>query len=432
MKELVRGLLVALLLIWWIGCPMSGPSDEGVAPGESETGIWYVSATAEKGGNGRSWAQPFRHPQEAVNAAGYGEAVKVSEGMYGPWTGNPDGAVVVMKPGVELYGGYHLVDGQVVQRNPGNYPSELWGASYGELESDWLQAVHIVLGASDSRLDGFTIVEGNTCLDPGGSDLYAGSLDNPDYWGAAMWNDGVEKLRVHDCRFAHNQAEVGGGALFNVESQVDVTKCQFWFNVAWRDVGGGADPGCYGGAIAARGGTLRIENSLFVSNSAGTVLGADGWGGAIAALPGAEIRVTHCTFCGNDAEHGYTLYDAPEGPGEGLGGIEVMGSILWRQSVDAAISHIEAEHPIEVSYSDVQLHDSLAVYPGTGNINEDPLFEGGTYPALDNYRVKFTSPCTDGVPAEDSLFDDLVGSVRNGADGWVQMGALENPKGSDL
>lgn len=428
MKRIAGGVLVALSLLWWIGCPMGGPSDEGDAPDEGEAQIWYVSAAVAPGGNGQSWVTAFAHPQRAINAAGYSEVVKVSEGAYGPWPGNPDSAVIHMKPGVELYGGYHIVDGQSVGRDTLGHASQLRGLSFGEDETGWLQSVHIVIGASNARLDGFTIVEGNTCLDPSGGDLYSGNLEDPGFWGAGMWNESVEELRVHDCRFVQNQAEVGGGAMFSDESQVDITKCQFWFNVAWRDIDAGDDPACYGGAIAARKGILRIENSLFVANAAGTeILGTEGWGGAIAALPGASVRVTQCTFCDNDSAHGYSLYDAAEEAGQELGSISVKGSIFWSESIEETISHIQAELPVQVSYSDLQLYEGQAVYPGTGNINEDPQFKGGNLVSLDNFRVQFTSPCTDGVPTEESLFDDLAGDIRNGADGWVQMGALENP-----
>jgi len=421
----VRGgsILIVLLTLWWAGCPMSGPSDEGDAPDESETRIWYVSASAPDGGNGESWDKAFHHPQRAVNAAAYGEAVKVAEGVYGPWPGNLDNAAVEMRPGVEMYGGYHIVDGQLLGRDPETHVSELRGVSYGEDENISLQSVHIVIGASDTRLDGFSIVEGNTCLDPGAADLYGGSLDDPDYWGAGMWNNSVEKLRIHNCRFVGNQAEVGGGAVFNDDSQVDITRCQFWYNVAWRDVPVGGDPVCYGGAIAARSGTLRLENSLFVANSAGTLLDTDGWGGAISALPEASLRILHCTFASNNAEHGYALYDAAEAPGQKPAGISADASIFWNQSFDPAISQIEAT--ADVSYSDVQL-DGSAVYAGSDNINEDPEFKGGTFPGVDSFRLQLSSPCFNVVPAWLSVFDDLTGDIRNGADGWVQMGALEN------
>ena len=207
MKQIVKSILIACAALLWIGCPMGGPSDEGDAPGEGEAHIWYVSAAAADGGDGQSWQRAFRHPQRAVNAAGDGEVIKVSEGAYGPWPGNPDSAVIHMKPGVELYGGYRIVEGQSVGRDTLGHSSDLWGVSYGEDESDWLRSVHIVLGASNARLDGFTIVEGNTCLDAMGGDLYSGNLENPEFWGAGIWNNSVEKLRVHDCRFARNQSE---------------------------------------------------------------------------------------------------------------------------------------------------------------------------------------------------------------------------------
>lgn len=101
-----------------------------------------------------------------------------------------------------------------------------------------------------------------------------------------------------------------------------------------------------------------------------------------------------------------------------------MNSILWRYSISNGSVHIDHASALNVSYSDVQMTaDDDEVYPGMGNINQDPEFQGYYY-RLDGD----SSPCLNRVPSSLAPEDDIYDEIRGqDGDGFVQMGAVEDP-----
>ncbi len=427
----MRAVFVAAIIGPLLLCacsPMVGPN-EGDAPRENQATIWYVDERAPPGGDGTSWATAVTHPQLAVNAARANEVVKVAQGVYFPWNENDGNAVIAMKAGVEVYGGYCVEDGEMMSRDPLSYPSMLVGS--GEMAAG-RESKHVVLGASNAMLDGFVISDGMATLETSDLSDYADPTANSDPWGGGMLNESVRNLVVQNCDFRFNFAEAGGGAICNVDSTVYVKRCQFWLNQALRvaHTDPAAEPGHYGGTIAVFDGYLELVNSLFVSNNAGSSgdTFVEGYGGVLATRADGDATVVNCTCSGGYADHGLMLYDDPTDDGA----IELRNSILWSglQHHDM-IRRIDPEDFDNVSYSNVELLHEQPSYSGPGNINQDPEFYFSTDPSApmswSRLRIPEFHLCCNAVPVDTAPRLDFTGFPRNGGDGWVQMGALEEP-----
>ena len=405
--------------------PMVGP-DEGGAPSENDAGIWYVDERAPPGGDGTSWATAFVHPQQAVDAAAADEAVKVAQGVYFPWSENEGNAVIAMKARVEIYGGYYVESGEMMLRDPLSYPSMLVGS--GEMAIG-RESKHIVLGASNALLDGFEVSDGMATLETSDLSDYADPTEHSDPWGAGMFNESVRNLVVQNCNFRTNVAEAGGAAICNVDSTVYVRRCQFWLNTSDRLAAGAPDagPGNYGGAIAVWDGSLELVNSLFVRNSASIhVSDVEGYGGVLATRADGDADVVNCTCSGGYADYGLMLYDEPDDDGE----IVLKNSILWSGAHDT-IRRIDPADFDNVSYSNVELIDGQRSYSDPETLSQNPEFYYTTVqdaPWLwSSFRIPEFGPCCNAVPAGEAPLLDFTGSIRNGGDGSVQMGALEEP-----
>ncbi len=425
MRAVIVAAVVGSLLL--SACsPMVGP-DEGGAPSENEAGIWYVDERAPPGGDGTSWATAFVHPQLAVDAAQADEAVKVAQGVYFPWSENEGNAVIAMKAGVEVYGGYYVESGEMMLRDPLSYPSMLVGS--GEMAIG-RESKHVVLGASNALLDGFEIRDGVATLETSNLSDYADPTEHPDPWGGGMLNESVRNLVVQSCDFRSNEAQAGGAAICNVDSTVYVRRCQFWENTSWRLAVGepDAEPGHYGGAIAVWDGSVELVNSLFLSNWASIESSevVEGYGGVLATRADGDAEIVNCTCAGGYADYGLMLYDDPTDDGE----IELQNSILWSGSHDT-IRRIDPEDFDNVAYSDVELIAGQPSYSGPGNLNQNPEFYYTTDPLApwtwESARIPAFGLCCDAVPAGEAPLLDFTGSIRNGGDGWVQMGAIEEP-----
>jgi predicted outer membrane repeat protein/parallel beta-helix repeat protein len=231
------------------------------------------------------------------------------------------------------------------------------------------------------------------------------SENSAGHHGGGMCHSG-DSLTVTNCTFSENSAMGGGGGGISIWSSGTITNCTFSENSAHGYPSGGGG-GMYNGGYSS----LIVTNCTFSKNST-----KYGKGGGI-SNGYSSLIATNCTFSENSA-------------GNYGGGIYASGTvtncICWNDSPD------EIHGSATVTYSNVQ-----GSYPGTGNIDADPLFLD---PWNDDYHLSYASPCIDAgdiyapsLPSKDFEGDPrifsgngkgyLVGSPPSGA--IVDMGADE-------
>jgi hypothetical protein len=211
--------------------------------------------------------------------------------------------------------------------------------------------------------------------------------------GISFDNSSITVFTVTHSTFSKN----GGGGMEGWNGSVVVDHCYFYKNTGWGGYGGGMDcviqdgtvTHCifeenganWGGGISAWALNFKVTHCDFYNNSAYEGGGIDSCttvsnctfygnsaqqGGAI----GVSDQVTNCTFYGNTAQSGGGIYD----------GGTVTNCILWENQPDQITSG-------SVNYCCVQ-----GGYPGTGNIDSDPLFVD---PNNGDFHLLYTSPCRD-------------------------------------
>jgi hypothetical protein len=239
---------------------------------------------------------------------------------------------------------------------------------------------------------------------------------------------------IVQCIFENNTASILGGAVaIRGNSSPQFVNCIFRHNGAIAR----EDAPHEGGAVFLEGVTATFTNCLFHDNKAGR-------GGAFATPDGSAI-FSNCTFANNQATwlRGGAVADPAES-------VRLRNCILWGNT------RLEGDPPVvtsdqiwgpgvgpATSHSDVQ-----GGWPGTGNIDVDPLFID---PALGAYGLQAASPCkntgnTSDLPADSADLDWdantiepipkdlslLLPRVRLGA---VDMGAyeifLDTPSGGE-
>ena len=195
-------------------------------------------------------------------------------------------------------------------------------------------------------------------------------------------------LTVTNCTFSGNSATVGGGGIYNVNSSLTVTNCTFSGNTAVT--GGGmsnqsisptvvtnctfsGNSATVGGGGMYNSGSPTVTNCTFSGNSAG-VFG----GGGMFNL-GSSPTVTNCTFSGNTATNDgggmYSIHSSPT----------IINCILWNNSRNEIFD--DPDSVTTARYSDIEQG-----WPGTGNIDADPLFVDD---ASGDLHLSAGSPCID-------------------------------------
>ncbi len=437
LQDLVVG-AVTITITGTDGCGNIGSDSVTVPVAYLPPCDWFVDDDATGAGTGLSWTDAFTVVQDAVDVAMSGEIICVAEGIYTSGTTEP---VLTMKNGVEIYGGFVGTESNPSERvDPATHPTILDGED---------TSYHVVVGASNARLDGFTITGGYTSLmDCGlpeimeeckGGGMYnnnktslvvanctfsnnfgfvaAGMYnwfssptisncifsDNGTNIGGGMLNDNSSPT-ITDCTFSGNGAFIGGGGICNFNSSPTITNCAFIGNS--DSFGGGMDNG---------DSSPEITNCAFISNWAAEGAGMSNYN--------SSPIITNCTFNGNSA------------PGPGGGMINNEGSspmitncIMWDDDPDEIYNDFSSI--AIVTFSDI---DQSGYAGSNGNIREDPLFVAGLrgdyYLSQPPGQVS-TSPCVDAGndTAANLGMDDKTTSTNGDLDtGIVDMGYHYQP-----
>jgi predicted outer membrane repeat protein len=226
------------------------------------------------------------------HAWGSGGEVWVAKGTYRPTEKADRSASFRLRHGVAVYGGFLGSETALGQRSPQQNETVLSGdiGKPGVVEDN---CYHVLIGADQATVDGFTISGGNA--DGQGYDAKGGGMINyrrspqgPPR-GAPVGYSPI----VRNCKFVGNRA-VEGGAIYNYDrGTVNVVTCVFAENFADS-----------GGAMVDRVGVKsRIDGCEFFDNRAT-------WrGGALYLDYGARPEITRTLFRGNRSDcHGGAIY----------------------------------------------------------------------------------------------------------------------------
>jgi len=225
--------------------------------------------------DGLSWDTAFDHPSKAMAAVTTGTTqVWVASGTYIPLSAaDPTVSVLAMAPGVNVYGGY---SGYTIDAGETSGWSRTGNTTTldGDIDSDLSGDIyHVVTGASNAILDGFTITHGNA----------NSSTDSTHQAGGGLLNAGVTGMVVRYVIFSSNVADLYGGAMANYASSIDILLSTFDGNST------GVEAGAMDNDNVS---TVSVDQSYFVNNSSTLYGGAMG-------IYDAQVTVTNTTFENN-------------------------------------------------------------------------------------------------------------------------------------
>ncbi len=255
--------------------------------------------------------------------------------------------------------------------------------------------------------------------------------------GGGICNLDSSSPEITDCDFTDNEANSGGG-MFNSSSTPTVTACNFVNNSAITYDGGGMynmDPSSpeiidctFSGNTAnnSGGGMFNNNSSPILTNCILTNNSTTNWiGGAIGNWNTCSPMLINCTLYGNSASDGDGI--SCDSAGSTIT-VQITNCILWNGGNE--LYNFDGGSFV-VTYSDVQDSDpdDTNIYPGLGNIDDNPIFVDAVNNDL---HLQAISPCIDvgdnsvpGLPATDFEGDDRIIDGNGDETATVDMGADE-------
>jgi hypothetical protein len=429
-------------------------------PALAEAGdVFYVDTrNSSSNQDGLSWDTAYDTIQEGIERArlSFGGEVWVARGTYAETRDNENGSVL-MRPGVDVYGGFRGNETRRNQRDPIANPTVIDGSK----ARNGSPASPVVDAANNTVLDGFTIQGGRGEAGPGlicvnESPVIRNCIfrDNESVeFGGAVMNINGGAPRFINCVFTENRAGTSGGAVGNTATSAEFIGCTFTLNHA--TAAGGAifnTPGspvivrnCRferntaivgGGAIFNEGAEPSIDASMFIANS------TDGFGGAIFNNRAADVdRAADClvvnsVLARNTAGRGGGAIANQQSTFTGInctivgntgprdfGGAffnngahtEVLNSIIWYNSDEWIVN-------LSGSYTQIRWSNVGGGDRGPNNIAAEPRFVNR---AEDDYRLRPDSPSIDAGSPNGAPEVDLAGIRRPQFDG-IDQGAYES------
>jgi parallel beta-helix repeat protein len=298
--------------------------------------IWYVKTDGV--GDGSSWENASSDLRNIMDNANPNDQVWVAAGTYTPGTNADD--TFTLNKGVKVYGGFVGTENELSERD--------WVTNETILSGNDVN-YHVVTGATDAtpddtRLDGFTVKEGNANGSGGGMYNVSSSPtvanctfsgNTATYEGGGMCNH-YSNPTVVNCTFSGNTStSTFGGGMYNHNSNPTLTNCTFSGNTA--NSGGGmynqnSDPtiincNISGNTAYSGGGMSNHHSNPTVVNCTFSGNTANDSGGGMDSY-NSNPTLTNCTFSGNTANSGGGMYNYNSGP-------TLANTILWDNTAPA-------------------------------------------------------------------------------------------------
>jgi len=313
------------------------------------------------GNNGFTWQSAFKHLQDALAIAKYGNEIRVAQGVYRPdqglgMTQGDRDATFQVKAGVTIKGGYPNLAGIGVEIDPNQsnttrFETILSGDLAGNDDESWVgdgadpsrqdNSRHVVsVDYADSMtvLDGFTITAGHASPGHGG--------------GVNYENSNHEYLTIAHCKFLSNYAASRGGGLYC--SRVTLDNCDFINNHSEGDGGG------------IRVSSAIVQGCEFRNNSAGNA------GGGACSISGASY--SDCNFVENTAHYAGALtnYTSRLSPGHTVTfeNVEIQKNFAAPYEPNTAYFHtMNIRLAGDLYLNDGSFDVSSVVIKGSGSLN---------------------------------------------------------------
>jgi predicted outer membrane repeat protein/VCBS repeat-containing protein len=293
-------LLVAALFI--LSCFVS------LGSAKAATRIIYVDGAAAEGGNGTSWATPYKTLTAALAAASptLEDPVEIwiKPGVYKPTTGVDRNVAFTLKSYLTLRGGFAGGESLPEQR-PAKSTATAFTVLSGDIGTAQPNAVTASTPVYNLAAASFNPAGAvDNCYNVlRATDVVAVGLDRLVVAGGYADGGALTALEIESMLQpsvtegagfrAPSDPRANGGALFASAAGVEISDCWFTGNYA-RGLGG---------AISTRGGYVRLQNSQLAVNIAAVA------GGAVAMQGTAIVGVSGNTLYGNTASlFGGALY----------------------------------------------------------------------------------------------------------------------------
>ena len=274
----------------------SGTGGAGGGGGDLAGCVFVVDgASGDDDASGLAWGSAKATIEAALAAAeaaadSTGCEVWVAKGTYVPTATLDRDASFRLRSGVAMYGGFAGEESNRDERDPEANPTILSG-DIGALGTLTDNVRHVVEGADDARLDGFTITQGYA-----EADLATAPS------GAGLWAKGVT-MTVANTRFVENATGKGKNDLGTIGGQ-----------------------GGLGGGAHVDGGEVTFEDCAFEGNTTGPggtgqAIGGNGGSGAgLAITNGAVVTARRTRFADNVTGSGGAASATANGSIGGSGG----------------------------------------------------------------------------------------------------------------